>query len=1106
MSKKFVILSDLHAHTWTAFAKGDGLQNTRLRRALDILYLSLETAREEGIPWLFAGDIVHTAGFVLNPVLFGVTDVLADFPEVPKYAVWGNHDARGKGGRISLEETVWSSLVRTIPNLTVLDDSSAEVQGLTIYGAGFQPKNSLLNLGEGGDIGIFHQTIFGSRTPSGFALSEGITAEELAKRYQVSIVGHIHHKQEMDIPGEKVVLIPGSPEHHDFGDSGEYGWWIFEYGPPHQVEFVSGGSPQFLTVDSPGEITDDGNFYRVRNVTDKSSLPTGVAFIAPEPTTVERRNLLRNATKVEEVVHIWLEENPPFAHSDDCALGAGGEGCDCPAIPMEYVEVGTTLLGAQDPPHLRKVWARQLTLDNFISYEHEKFDIEPGLWLLSGENGVGKSSLAGEALFWLLTGKNTKDASADEVVRRAPGVTKCRVSGLFEEVDGTYLLVERERELNGGPSVRVVQGMTQEGPGDFHGGHSWEAPGSREMTTKLMDYLGLSENLFLNLGYFSQENLLLLSSATDGERKDVLAHLMGLSSYQEAAQAAGAEASRREASRELKSTVFETREKDLEEAREKLSQVEEVSEGWERTRISSIHGRKADLGALQNDPAVLLQVERVEALERRIQVLVGWKKTAFQTQVPKWSKEILQALEVRTSEYLEKLESQIRTHLQFFEQRGTTEVQVRGLSIHLPRMKEKVEEVGLELKQAKEALSQANVTLMREEALLLSLRETVEGLERERDQAATHFEEGHCPTCGQDIGEEHREACRAPFEEKIRVREEKIEISGEAIALSHENVTSHSSTVTNFQKTKEDLDSKITSLQEEMDRLGWLDEHCRQKEQTAEGMEALKVQADEKAQRRFEQFVEEYVEGKGKWVEKIHTFLRGIQEAHAEKVRVATEALRRIEEASNPHLTTLQAYRERIDSLEKHSLELQVGIKTLSKEIAVYSYWVKGFGKQGIQSLQMEEIAGRFNDIRGLIIPSLTQGVFDVQFSTISRTGKGDLREKTDFFVYKDGEPFPYGGLSGGERRRVDIGIMLTMVCAVSEWMDVPGLLGLMTMDEVFVFLDASGAEGLMEALRQVLTLIPTIFIMTHDDKFQSLFSNVINIQKDPETGISGRV
>jgi len=172
------------------------------------------------------------------------------------------------------------------------------------------------------------------------------------------------------------------------------------------------------------------------------------------------------------------------------------------------------------------------------------------------------------------------------------------------------------------------------------------------------------------------------------------------------------------------------------------------------------------------------------------------------------------------------------------------------------------------------------------------------------------------------------------------------------------------------------------------------------------------------------------------------------------------------------------------------------------REQMIYEYWQEGFSKQGVQSLLMDGVAAMFNQERGAIFPALTQGVYDVQFSTRSKTKAGEWRERTEFQVFEQGKPITYAALSGGQRRRIDVGVMLTLIKVVSKWLQVPGCLGVLVLDEVFGFLDASGAEGLSEVLREVQEQVPVVFVVSHEPQLQALFANTIVIQQD-ERGIS---
>ncbi|KKL24590.1 hypothetical protein LCGC14_2413800, partial [marine sediment metagenome] len=517
--KRFVTLADLHAHPWSAFSKGDGLRNSRLLRTLTVLEDSLQYAQEHDLPWLFAGDLIHTAGYGLNVVLAGVTEILVRYETVRKAVVWGNHDARGIGGRITVEQTILASLVRM--GITMLDPSivpKVEFAGLTIAGAGYQPRLDLLEFAPPADVGLYHQTLRGALTPDNFRFEEGLAPEELLSRYRLSIVGHTHHPQQIEAPLGQGILIPGSPEQHNFGDYGDHGWWVVtlpEEGNP-QLEFIPGGSPEFRTVETPKDVCADGHFYRVRTVPPGATLPDDVIAIAPTPTTVEHRDTLRGVVDSEHILQIWLKTQPP----------SNGVNADA------YLAAGRNLLNAQDPIRLRNVRLTGLHLKNFCCFEDQRLSIQEGLWLILGHgrdypsNGAGKSSLVGEALYWLLFGRTTKGLSADDVIRW--GATECEVTAELLE-DSTRLTITRHR----GPEGHTLT-ILQE---DAEQSILWEATSVNEMTTKLSHYLGVTQEIFRNLAYFSQEKLMLFSAATDGERKNVLADLIGLGAYQDASGA-----------------------------------------------------------------------------------------------------------------------------------------------------------------------------------------------------------------------------------------------------------------------------------------------------------------------------------------------------------------------------------------------------------------------------------------------------------------------------------------------------------------------------------------------------------------------------------------
>lgn len=986
-SPSFVLLSDLHAHAWSAFAKGDGRNNTRLRRSLDVLAASLQQARELNVPWVFGGDIVHTAGYTLNVVLSELVGVLGEYGDVTKLAVWGNHDARGVGGKITLEQTVLATILKAVPRFHVLDPSVLRLYtdpatGLTFSGAGYQPQPALLEYGEKADVGIYHQTVRGTKAPNGFVLKEGIPLEEMQERHRLSVVGHVHHWQYLG--NDQGVLVPGSPEHQNFGDTGEHGWWIISLtkGTPNAL-MVPGGSPEFRIVETPAGVKKDGNFYRVERILAGESLPEGAIAVAPVPTAIENRDILKGA-RGEQAIAAWLKAEPP-----DTSLGV-----------ERYQAVGASLLKPDEVGNLRPIRLKRIHLQNFCSYKEQSIDVTPGTWLVIGRgrdfpsNGAGKSTLF-EAVFWALFGRTTKGLTGDEVIRW--GAADCSV--LLEFDDG--FTVTRTR----GSSSKLVAG-----------GSDWAIEGKsvNELTDKLAAHLGITPELYQALGYFSQEKLLLFASATDGERKDMLGDLIGLSAYQKASSAA------------------QSRCVDLGVQLQRIAALKEAAE----TQLFAEEQRRDTIGK-QTLTWAYDREEREQAVRSSI--------VSFDANLTAAREQMMVSARQQLSASLTTRLTQARCDLMAVTTGGPK-----------PKTNTPQELLDFQLTHS-QAVQDVKVLCSR----ISENEKQRAAAQKKLDSTKLYLAQGMCPSCGQSVSPDHLSRCLAPIEGELAVIEQEI--------------------------------AKLTSEQKPaLDRAANLQLAVNE---VSKGVKAAQVLEQQEAAQRIATQNVAALERESAEVENTAAW-------HVDKTLRETrldfeKRVTAIMCERNPYQVeqegTEQRIKEATETIETHAAARVL----LQQEIAVLDYWRRGFSKQGIQSLLVDQVAGLFNNVRGSIFPALTQGVYDVQFSTLSQTKAGEVRERTEFVIYERGQPIPYAALSGGQRRRIDVGVMLTLVKAVSTWMQVPGMLGILVLDEVFGFLDGSGAEGLMEALREMQSQITSIFVVSHDPQLQALFPEVICVAQD---------
>ncbi len=1097
MKKQFVLLSDLHAHPWSAFAIGDGLQNSRLRTALTILEDSLRRAHELGVPWVFAGDLVHTAGSTLNTVLAGVTQVLHQWPEVSKIVVWGNHDARGKGGKITVDQTMFAALAHAIP-MTVLDPSiiggvEIGVGGITFAGAGYQPRIDLLDKVPSTEVGIYHQTVRTSVAVNDFVFEEGLSPSLLLERHRLSIVGHVHHPQQIPAPEGQGILIPGAPEHHNFGDHGDRGWWIVtlpEHGNP-ELDFVAASSPQFLTVETPTDAQPDGNFYRIRTVPKGAVLPEGVVAVAPTPTTIKHRDTLRGVTETEQILRIWLTTQPP------------AKDADAPA----YLAAGRELLVTQDPRQLRDVRVTKLSLHNFCCFADQDITIQHGLWLITGRgrdypsNGAGKSSLIGEALYWLLFGRTTKGLSADDVIRW--GATECEVTMALTEhatvtVDGLPILGEGTLEVT---RRRGVEGHTLTVIQD--GQHTWEATSVNEMTTKLSHYLGITPEIFQNLAYFSQEKLLLFSSATDGERKNVLADLIGLHAYQDASTEASIKTAHHAAEHAEWTTRGEMLERQLEQLEETVVHHRGLSEQWTQTHYVAVTLAQEELSILRQANAKLDKDEgaAVDRLGAEVNALVK----QHSKDLDKQRAAITEAIRTKLrQEHAVKLK-ELSTHLTAKSIAATTGFPSADAATYavqsLPQYEERL--VTLQVTHAED--SQSRLALqekkVRGESSVVHAKRQLDTTAAELAEAHDTLATGVCPTCQQKVTQAHQEKCLVPLRARhaaAAVYHKESQTNVNALRTTYQDIENQQAKSATALQDLRTLLARLNRTDQQLREVSHLKTELANLEDAAVPERLLKERVD--AQLTLDHNTFEQHERQP--VDKAEQELRAHTRERAQAVVHHEEEVARLGLEQNPHISAMQQAAGGMDGTRQEYKDAQAKVCRVQKQVEMYDYWRTGFSKQGLQSLLVEEIAARFNASRADIFPLLTQGIYDVQFSTLSKTRGGELREKTEFVVYEHGKPVLYAALSGGQRRRIDIGIMLVLTLAVAQWMGVRGVLGLLILDEVFSFLDESGAEGLIAALGQIIEQVPTIYVITHDTHLQSMIPSVIQVVQDDE-GIS---
>lgn len=158
-------------------------------------------------------------------------------------------------------------------------------------------------------------------------------------------------------------------------------------------------------------------------------------------------------------------------------------------------------------------------------------------------------------------------------------------------------------------------------------------------------------------------------------------------------------------------------------------------------------------------------------------------------------------------------------------------------------------------------------------------------------------------------------------------------------------------------------------------------------------------------------------------------------------------------------------------------------------------FWETGFGNAGVKSYMLDSVAEILNKKAHDFTTFLTDGEVGITFQTQSKLKSGEVREKFGIDIQGQGGNTTYTASSGGERRRIDVCILL----ALSELTGIHGKLpNLLVFDEVFDHLDTEGMNRLIALLRsKLLEQRESVFVLTHSEALANYFERKLVVTKD---------
>lgn len=219
----------------------------------------------------------------------------------------------------------------------------------------------------------------------------------------------------------------------------------------------------------------------------------------------------------------------------------------------------------------------------------------------------------------------------------------------------------------------------------------------------------------------------------------------------------------------------------------------------------------------------------------------------------------------------------------------------------------------------------------------------------------------------------------------------------------------------------------------------------------------------------------------------------------AEKKEKIKSEIKEVSKQKSPYSELIQKENERLTELKKKETESIELSSTLNNRVLYLEFFEGLFsrtGKTNLPSLPSLKIDN--------IIPELTLGTnrrlhqvnsdISVEFDPVSKTQRGKVQDKLSINVKNLSGAETYSGNSGGERKIIDICIMLTLgeIASSRNTKPIPFLF----LDGLYDKLDSENVEKVMDLLHEEARKKESLFVTTIDPSLAALFNNRITIEK----------
>ena len=224
--------------------------------------------------------------------------------------------------------------------------------------------------------------------------------------------------------------------------------------------------------------------------------------------------------------------------------------------------------------------------------------------------------------------------------------------------------------------------------------------------------------------------------------------------------------------------------------------------------------------------------------------------------------------------------------------------------------------------------------------------------------------------------------------------------------------------------------------------------------------------------------------------EKFENVKNQIEEKNKIKNEIQTE--------KNTFSLDLAKLKDKLERYAKYKEEIEIKQKSLEKieyEIRLYKELVKAFGKNGIQSVIIENAIPEIEHFANSLLNRITEGKMSIKFATIKSNKTNDkLSETLDIYISDELGTRNYEMYSGGESFKVNFAIRLALSKVLTRRSGVK--LKTLVIDEGFGTQDSKGISRMIEVINVISSDFEKILVVTHLTELKEAFPSRIEVYK----------